>query len=230
MSGDPLVSPEARPGRWKLAALLRQSSFAHGMLLGLFAFATAFALTSFDDMTRGAIASRAAEDLRASLAQVIPDELHDNDVTTDTVMVDGGKDGPVKVYRARRDGAVTAVAFEMTGYGYGGRIEVLLGIDPKGELLGVRVLLYTETPGLGDKIEAAKSGWILGFAGLSLRDPAPAEWKVKRDGGVFDQFSGATITPRAVVGAVRRGLELFDRSRAELLAADVKTAHAKEPG
>ena len=174
MSGDPLVSPQTRPGRRKLAALLRQSSFAHGMLLGLFAFATAFALTSFDDMTKAAIASRAAEDLRTSLAQVIPDELHDNDVTTDTVMVDGGKDGPVKVYRARRDGAITAVAFEMTGYGYGGRIVVLLGIDPKGELLGVRVLSHTETPGLGDKIEAAKSGWILGFAAV---DPDRVEYR-----------------------------------------------------
>ena len=88
-----------------------------------------------------------------------------------------------------------------------------------GVLLGVRVLSHAETPGLGDKIELAKSDWIEGFTGHSLTDPAPEGWKVRKDGGVFDQFSDATITPRAVVGTVHRGLAFFARNRDALLAA-----------
>ena len=113
---------------------------------------------------------------------------------------------------------VTGLAFEMSGPGYSGLIHVLLGIAPDGTLLGVRVRSHTETPGLGDKIELAKDDWILGFTGKSLRDPAPENWKVKRDGGVFDQFSGATITPRAVVRTITRGLTFFDRNKAALTA------------
>lgn len=93
-----------------------------------------------------------------------------------------------------------------------------MAVAADGTILGARVLSHTETPGLGDKIEIGKDDWIEAFAGRSLADPGPAGWKVRRDGGVFDQFSGATITPRAVVGTIHRGLTLFDRHRAELLA------------
>ena len=110
------------------------------------------------------------------------------------------------------------VAFQMIAKGYGGDIRLLLGVDADGRLLGVRVLSHAETPGLGDKIETAKSGWALGFDGLSLGNPPVDRWKVKKDGGRFDQFSGATITPRAVVAAVRRGLEFFARQKAVILA------------
>jgi electron transport complex protein RnfG len=94
---------------------------------------------------------------------------------------------------------------------------VLLGIDENGKLLGVRVLLHTETPGLGDKIEVNKSDWITRFAGKSLGDPPEAQWAVKKDGGPFDQFAGATITPRAVVNSIRDGLRLFAAQRKTLL-------------
>lgn len=204
-----------RPG-WR--QLLRGSPLGHGALLALFSLVTALMLSWVSDLTRAPIATRAAEDLASSLAQVIPADLHDNDIGTDQREIDDATEGKVAVHLASRAGAVTGLAFELTGYGYGGAIRVLIGIAPDGTLLGVRVLAHTETPGLGDKIEAAKSDWIEGFAGRSLSDPTPAGWKVKRDGGIFDQFSGATITPRAVVGTVYRGLDFFDRNRAALTA------------
>jgi electron transport complex protein RnfG len=122
------------------------------------------------------------------------------------------------VYVAKKDGKVSAVAFMVTSnQGYSGAIKSLIGIDKQGQLLGVRVLSHAETPGLGDKIEHAKSDWILSFNGHSLTDLTAAQWKVKKDGGVFDQFSGATITPRAVVGSVYQGLQFFAQHRDVLL-------------
>ncbi|HOV05508.1 MAG TPA: RnfABCDGE type electron transport complex subunit G, partial [Kaistiaceae bacterium] len=101
----------------------------------------------------------------------------------------------------------------------GGAIRILMGVASDGGLLGVRVLQHAETPGLGDKIEAAKDDWILGFFGLSFGNPPKEKWAVRKDGGQFDQFSGATITPRAVVGAVRTGLEFFEANRERLTKA-----------
>ncbi|MBN9887923.1 electron transport complex subunit RsxG [Salipiger abyssi] len=199
------------------ARRLLRSPAAPGLLLAAFSLGTALLLAGSDALTRELIARRATEDLYASLAQVVPPALHDNDPTADRRVLRDADEGEVPVYIAMREGRVTAVAFGLTGYGYGGAIRVLMGIAPDGTLLGARVLSHAETPGLGDKIEAAKSDWIEGFAGRSLTDPPPAGWKVKKDGGVFDQFSGATITPRAVVATVQRGLALFERNRAALL-------------
>jgi electron transport complex protein RnfG len=112
---------------------------------------------------------------------------------------------------------VTGVAVEVSRKGYSGEIKVLLGIDENGKLLGVRVLKHTETPGLGDKIEVGRSDWITRFTGKSLGDPPDAQWAVRKDGGPFDQFAGATITPRALVNAIRDGLRLFAARRKTLL-------------
>ncbi|SIO53805.1 electron transport complex protein RnfG [Rhodovulum sp. ES.010] len=202
---------------------LRRSPGWHGMLLGLLAFATALVLSTSDELTRGPIAERAGEDLSASLAQVIPPAGHENDLTADRRTVEDESEGAVPVYIGTKGGAVTGVAFVLTGQGYSGAIRVLMGVAPDGALLGVRVLSHTETPGLGDKIEIAKDDWIGGFAGRSLTDPRPGDWKVKKDGGVFDQFSGATITPRAVVATVHRGLSFFARHRGALLTPTPET-------
>ncbi|MEM9761293.1 MAG: electron transport complex subunit RsxG [Pseudomonadota bacterium] len=210
--------PAAAPRLPAWAETLRRSPLAHGFLLGTFALASALLLSASEELTRDAIAARAAEDLTAALDQVIPRAIRDNDPTTDRRTLTDAEEGSVAAYIAARHGAVTGVAFELTGQGYAGAIRVLMAVAPDGRLLGVRVLAHTETPGLGDKIEAAKDDWIHGFAGRSLRDPAPARWKVARDGGAFDQFSGATITPRAVVATVHRGLGLFARHQPALLA------------
>jgi len=188
-------------------------------LLGGFTLIAAALLVMGDLATHEAIALRKAEDLTASLAQVIPPELHDNDLLADAMTLTDGDGKPLTVYRAARGGAVTAFACEVEGQGYAGPIRVLLGIDAEGRILGARVLAHTETPGLGDKIEVNRDDWILAFNGRALGDPPPERWAVKKDGGDFDQFSGATITPRAVVAAIRSGLELFDAHRDRLSAA-----------
>lgn len=115
-------------------------------------------------------------------------------------------------FRARRDGEVVAVAIPVvTHRGYSGDIRLLVGVTVDGEITGVRVLEQRETPGLGDKIKADKTDWIQGFSGRRLGAPPAEDWAVKKDGGVFDQFTGATVSPRAVVGAVKDVLEYVDR-------------------
>ena len=123
------------------------------------------------------------------------------------------------IHLARKNGKVTAIAFERRVNGYMS-IHLVMGIDARGEVLGVRVLAHEETPGLGDKIEVTKSDWIKNFDGRSLDNTTRTQWGVKKDGGLFDQFSGATITPRAVVKAVREGLEFFRANKQQILAGD----------
>ncbi len=200
-----------------LAVLNQRQSVAYqATLLGGFTLLAAALLVIGDLTTRDTIALRKAEDLKASLSQVLPPALHDNDLLADPLTLPDADGAPVLVYRARRGLEVTGVAYRVSGPGYSGTIELILGVDPQGRVLGARVLSHTETPGLGDKIELAKDDWILAFDGLSLGDPPPERWAVKKDGGDFDQFSGATITPRAVVGALKRGLEFFQRHQVAL--------------
>jgi electron transport complex protein RnfG len=172
-----------------------------------------------DLATRGAIERRQAEDMLETLAQVLPPELHDNDLLRDVKTVADTVLGETQVHLARKGGEVTAVAFKLSATGgYSGPIALVMGLKADGTVLGVRVAAHAETPGLGDKIETAKSDWILSFAGRSLDNTPDERWRVKKDGGDFDQFAGATITPRAVVGGVFKGLQFFHRHRAELVS------------
>jgi electron transport complex protein RnfG len=111
------------------------------------------------------------------------------------------------VYRARKQNQPVATIFQVTAPdGYSGNIRLLVGVNSDQSLAGVRVLAHKETPGLGDKIEIEKADWIKQFTGKSLINPSESQWAVKKDGGEFDQFSGATITPRAVVNQTKRVL------------------------
>lgn len=195
---------------------MQQAGGKHALVLGGFSLAATLVLAVAYGLTRVPIEQRALEDLSRSLEQVIPAALHDNNPAADTVLLEQ-PGGAVVVYRARRAGHVTGVAFETHSRGYAGDIRILLGVDAQGRLLGVRVLQHAETPGLGDKIEAGRSDWITRFTGLSLENPPDAQWAVKKDGGPFDQFAGATITPRAVVNGIRDGLRLFAARRDTLL-------------
>ncbi|WP_158611701.1 RnfABCDGE type electron transport complex subunit G [Guyparkeria sp. SCN-R1] len=131
-------------------------------------------------------------------------------------------------FRARQDDEVVAVAIPVvTHRGYSGDIRLLVGVTAEGELTGVRVLEQRETPGLGDKIKADKTDWIQGFSGRRLGDPPADDWAVKKDGGIFDQFTGATVSPRAVVGAVKDVLEYVDRHH-HLLFDQPPTTTAEE--
>ena len=156
-------------------------------------------------------------DLQASLAEVLPAGFADNELLKDTISLTGDDGKPVTIYRARKAGSITGAVFQTVGRGYGGEMIVLIGVDAKGTLLGARVIRHKETPGLGDKIELAKSKWIRDFEGKSLESPPAEKWAVKKDGGVFDQFAGATITPRAVVKAVKEGMSFYAAHRDEIL-------------
>ena len=198
---------------WRAAAVL--SGFA---VLGALLVAVTW------ESTAQRIAANERAYLLRTLAEVLPEGEYDNDVHEDAITVRDatllGTDDPVTVYRARDEGApVAAVLTPTAPAGYSGPIRLLVGIRADGRLSGVRVVSHRETPGLGDKVEVERSDWILGFAGRSLRNPLPEDWAVQRDGGVFDQFTGATITPRAVVSAVRDALIYFRQHRDALFAA-----------
>lgn len=188
--------------------------------LTVFATTAALLLALGDKQTRSEIELRLAEDLKATLSQVVPENLHDNDLTQDTLSTKGPDGAPITIYRAHYDGEIIAIALPVSEPGYSGPIKLVMGVNTRGEVLGVRVLSHTETPGLGDKIESQKTDWILAFTGLSFTALAPENWKVKKDGGAFDQFSGATITPRAVVKAVKKGLDFVRANHATVFAKD----------
>ncbi len=201
---------------------LRQRLDYQTILLAACAMAASLALGVGDLITKGAIAERQAEDLRATLGQVLPQTLYDNDVLANPrVIPSAGEEtglDQTEVFIAKKGGEVTAVAFKMLAKGgYAGDLTLMLGVGREGRILGVRVIAHAETPGLGDKVEISKSNWILGFDGRSLSNTSTQGWRVKKDGGDFDQFAGATITPRAVVKGVEGGLRFFERHRQELL-------------
>ncbi len=185
-------------------------------LLGGFATLAATLLILGNNSTHEAIAERRAEDLLESLSQVLPDSLHDNNLLANAILIEDNYGNPLTVYRAIKNQRISGFAYRVTGQGYAGDIQLILGVKPDGELIGVRVLAHSETPGLGDKIEIEKDNWIARFKGRSLENTSASEWRVKKDGGRFDQFSGATITPRAVIRAVHEGLEFFEAHRDEL--------------
>ncbi|MGY6276512.1 electron transport complex subunit RsxG [Methylomonas sp. MgM2] len=191
-------------------------------ILAAFALLASVLLGFADLATSGAIKLRLEEDLKASLEEVMPADLYDNDLLADTVTLPSADAdigaAETTVYLAKKQGEVTAASFKLIAPdGYSGPISLVMGIDKNGQILGVRIIAHTETPGLGDKIELTKSEWVLGFNGKSLDNLSPAQWAVKKDGGVFDQFAGATITPRKTVQAIKRGLEFFKAHRSELL-------------
>ncbi len=187
--------------------------------LGFIALATSAALVLANQMTHLKIIEAEQRDLQSSLTEVLPAGYADNDLLKDTISLTGDDGKPLTVYRARQAGAVNGVVFRSAARGYAGDVVVLIGIDTHGTLLGARVIKHQETPGLGDKIELAKSKWIRAFEGKSLTSPPAEKWAVKKDGGVFDQFAGATITPRAVVKAVKQGLTFYAANREQILAA-----------
>jgi electron transport complex protein RnfG len=189
----------------------------HGVILGVFCLGFGALLAVTNSITSNDIAARALEDKLNSLSQVIPDSIHDNNLVKDSITMKNDRDKEITVYRATKDGKVTGLAYEIYGSGYAGEIKLMLGVDAQGKVLGVRVLAHKETPGLGDKIDVKKTDWILRFTDLSLGNPPVEKWKVKKDGGQFDQFAGATITPRGVVRAIKEGLEFFDAHKAQML-------------
>jgi electron transport complex protein RnfG len=198
------------------------------MLLGGFSTLATALLVAGNLATKQAIAERQKEDLLASLSEVLPADRYNNDLLEQALQLPGPDGKPLTIYRGAKGLQVNSLAWEVVGQGYAGEIRVLLGVDEAGKVIGARVLAHAETPGLGDKIEVAKDTWILDFNGRSLGDPAAEEWAVVKDGGQFDAFSGATITPRAVIHAIKGGLAFFAEHKSELLSPLVITSAANE--
>lgn len=201
---------------------LAHSVFRNSLILGLFAMFTVAVVAFTQQTTEERINTERERMQMRALNEILPEDQHDNDLLQDSFVIDDTAylhlTAPTPAWRGRQDGEVNAVILPVTTVdGYSGRIDLLVGIHANGEIAGVRVVNHRETPGLGDKVEVGKSQWILSFNGKSLAMPAPDDWAVRRDGGDFDQFAGATITPRAVVQAVYNALTYFSEHRSSLL-------------
>ncbi|HEY0681708.1 MAG TPA: electron transport complex subunit RsxG [Steroidobacter sp.] len=166
------------------------------------------------NVTRERIARNQQAWIKEHLDALVSPQSYDNDPLLDITEVTApdllGTAAPVTAYRMRKAGLPVAVAIRsIAPDGYRGPLELLVAIAPGGQLLGVRVIRHNETPGLGDAFENRDADWLEKFRGLSLTKPPQQRWSVRRDGGEFDAFTGATITPRAIVKAVRRTLEFY---------------------
>ena len=193
--------------------MMKNSILKAGVLLLIFTAISVFFVTLTQDTTKEKIKYNEDQLLIKRLGELVLS--YDNNILEDKFSKEiklHGLNQEVGIYPAKRQGKVFAYLVEHTyPNGYNGNIRLLTGFDISHQLLGVRVITHKETPGLGDKIETRKSDWIKQFAGLSLFTPQKSDWKVKRDGGVFDSFTGATITPRAIVSAAYQVLVYFTK-------------------
>ena len=192
---------------------ISKNMLINALLLGVFAIVgTAIVAFTYEQTQQRVVENKRQYKLR-KLHELISPDMHDNDLDTDTVSVNDprlARDTQMTVYRARKDNRPVAAIIEaIAPDGYSGKIRLLVAVNTNGKLAGVRVNEHLETPGLGDAIEANKSDWITIFNGKSLNSPKPKHWRVRRDGGEFDQITSATITSRAVVKATRNVLEYF---------------------
>ncbi|WP_225088068.1 electron transport complex subunit RsxG [Pectobacterium colocasium] len=180
----------------------------HATTLALFAAFTTAVTAVVNMLTEPTISHQAMLQQKMLLDQVVPAELYNSDIQKECYVVTNpalGSSAPHRVFIARQNGEPVAAALESTAPdGYSGAIRLLVGADFHGKVLGVRVTEHHETPGLGDKIEVRISDWITRFSGQTVEGEQDARWAVKKEGGMFDQFTGATITPRAVINSVKR--------------------------
>lgn len=207
---------ENKPAQAELAPPWRSA-----LALGLVVIIGTALLAVVNNLTRERISDQEQRAVLQQLQQLLAADQYDNELHLDYFQFSAESYFPqgqvVTAYRARKQGKAVAVILRFAAMdGYNGRINLLAGIDTSGQLTGVRVTSHKETPGLGDGIEIERSDWIRSFEGKSLQHPGAGQWAVRRDGGVFDQMTGATITPRAVVNAVKRALEYFQAHQQEL--------------
>ncbi len=190
----------------------------HGLILGCFALVVTLALATTQCVTQERIDSNEKRRVQNTLAEVLPALSYDHPLEDNSLQIfDPIANKNRTCYIANLDGKpVAAVLTAVATDGYSGNIEMLVGITIDGTVSGVRVTKHIETPGLGDAIESQRSDWIKGFNGTSLNTPVESQWTVKKQGGEFDQFTGATITPRAVVNEVKNTLVFFESVKSQL--------------
>lgn len=181
------------------------------LILSLITFLSSGLLMLSENLTYEKIAEQKKIILLNSLKQLIPEDLHNNDLTSNTIQIQEaellGHRRLETIYIGTINGEVSVIALPVTARnGYSGDIDLMVGIKVNGDITTVKILQQHETPGLGDLIEPHKSNWIQQFPNQSLVKTVDKDWQVKRDGGSFDQITGATISPRAVTQAIRNAL------------------------
>ncbi|MDD4964553.1 MAG: electron transport complex subunit RsxG [Gallionella sp.] len=202
---------------------MAKASFLTAMNLLFFTvIGTAILAITYNQTHERIAQSELAEKLKL-ISQLVPPTTFDNDIVRDTLDIAPdpllGTDKPTLAYRARQGGKPVAVVLESIAHdGYSGKINLIIAIRPDSSVGGVRVVTHKETPGLGDYIDIAHGNWIKGFDGKALMAGKDGDWKVKKDGGQFDYMAGATISPRAVVKAVHKALQYYQKHQAELFA------------
>jgi len=200
--------------------MIIKSMLKNGIILTLFALATTGLVASINMFTANKIAEQEQLHLTSQLQEVLNPKLYNNDLSKDCVIITDdmlGVRAQHIVYRARKDTTpVALIVRHITPNGYSGDINLLTAVLSNGTIAGVRTTKHGETPGLGDKVEVKKSPWITAFKGMTVNGEDDARWAVKKDGGQFDQFTGATITPRAVVGSVKKAV-LFAKNEFDSL-------------
>jgi len=205
--------------------VLKESITRNSWLLALFAVCTTGLIAGTFLLTKDRIAEQKRMAEEKALLEIVPRDRHDNSLLDDVIPVgpaDKTLDLPDqrRIYLARQGGkTVAAIIPVVAPDGYAGDIELIVGVNADGTIAGVRALSHKETPGLGDKVDIRKSDWVRSFNGRSLGNPDLAGWAVKKDKGVFDQFTGATITPRAVVAATLRALQYAQANASTLFGA-----------
>jgi len=205
--------------------VVRHISWTSLVLAG-FGFIGTLLIAGTEAITHDRIAENHRQMLLQSLHTLVPKEKMDNDPYQDQITLSVPKLGkkPISVYRVRKAGKPVAVILTPTAPdGYSGSIQLLVGIYLDGSIAGVRVSSHHETPGLGDNIDMQHSNWLLSFNGKSLLKPNTKGWAVKRDHGEFDQFTGATISPRAVVKTVYKTLLYFQTHQETLFNTPTPT-------
>ncbi|EGU39843.1 electron transport complex subunit RsxG [Vibrio splendidus] len=194
----------------------------NGLVLAIFACASTGLVAVTHYLTKDQIKQQEQTQLLSVLNQVIPHDLHDNELFSSCTLVQAeelGTEKAMPAYIAKINGEPSAIAIEaIAPDGYNGAIKVIVGMKIDGTILGTRVLSHQETPGLGDKIDLRVSDWVLSFAGKQVTDSNLDRWKVRKDGGDFDQFTGATITPRAVVKSVKQAVQYVNQNNQALLS------------
>lgn len=201
------------------------SIIGSALILGILAAVCTVLVVWTHYHTEARIVQNEKDFLEQSLAPALGGLYFDSDLSKSAITIEPPHElpgnGPATVYRVYRDQAPVAALFVVTARdGYSGPIRLLIGIEANGAISAVRIIEHRETPGLGDKIESSKSDWVEQFPGKSLGDPAIEDWAIRRDGGTFDQLTGASITPRAVIKAIRETLVYFDANRDAVFATD----------
>lgn len=219
--------------QWFDNPLLREIS-KPVLYLAVFALSGTLILALIHAATADRIAANERTALLQRIEQILADKDYDNDPLQDSIVLTHGDNHPlhsttpVTIYRVRESGEpVTAVYALASPNGYNGSINLVIGVNADQTISGVRVVSHRETPGLGDKIDMAKSDWIKSFAGKSLQNPGAGQWAVRKDGGDFDQFTGATITPRAVVNTVKDVLRWSQKHQQDLFTQATTTPEAQ---